>query len=151
MSFNLGAGLQGFGGAVQSVFGALGDQSEASAYRTAASIASGNAQITATSTAIQEAQAQRKLFQVSGAQQAEVAGAGFSASGSSADIFRNTATQGALNKELLYMQGRITENSYEAQAASYTSMAKAASGSGILGAITGVAKAGLGVASAFGF
>ncbi len=146
MAQDWGAGLSGLGGAVGSLFGASGDKAEASAYRTAASIAAGNAQITQQSVGIQQTQAQRKIFQVEGAQQAEVGGAGFAQTGSAGDLLRSTAQQGSLTHQLIQAQGQIQVNSFQEQASSYQAMAKAAdmaAGGGIFGGLLKGASAAL--------
>lgn len=126
------------GGAVSSIFGGIGDLSEASAYGKAANYAGQNAEIEQQSTAIQAMQAQRKITQTTGQEQAQVAGAGFANSGSSADLLRSSAEQGALTKNLIQEQGAITQNGYLEAQAQYQGMqgaAQAAAGGGILGGI----------------
>lgn len=139
------------GGAVSGLFGAAGDKAEAKAYSLASSYALQNAKITEASTQIQEAQAQRKIFQTTGAQQAQVASAGFASSGSSVDLLRSSMQQGSLQKSLIREQGLINENGYQEEAARYQGMAsaaqKAAAGSGIGGILKGIA----GIASFIGF
>ncbi len=61
-----------------------------------------------------------------GTTQADVAGAGFSMSGSAADIMRDSASQGALTHAVLGQQGLINEAGYKEQAASDNTMATAA-------------------------
>ena len=114
------------GGAVNDLFGAAGDTSEGNAYGEAASYDKLNAQITQQATGIAETQAQRQLYQVQGGTQAQVGGAGFANSGSSMDILRSSAQQGALQKQLIQAQGQITSNGYEAEAQHYSAMQKAA-------------------------
>jgi hypothetical protein len=99
---------------------------EGQSYGQAASLAALNAQYTAQSTAIQEAQASRTLFTTLGTQAATAAGAGSSGGGSAADILRNSSQQGALNAAVLQQQGLITEAGYTEQAASYNLMQSAA-------------------------
>jgi hypothetical protein len=105
---------------------AKGDEAEQQQYSDAAALARQNAQFTATSTAIQEAQAQREVYMNTGRTESEVAGAGFAMSGSGLDVLRSSAAQGSLQKAVLGQQGLITEAGYNEQATAYTSMASAA-------------------------
>lgn len=121
------------GGAVSDLFGASshrskaeGDRLEAQNYDLASGLATQNEKFTETSTAIKQAQLDRSIYQTIGGQQADVAGAGFAASGSSLDLLRDSAQQGALTKAVAGQQGLITEAGYTEQAQSYTTMAKAA-------------------------
>lgn len=103
-----------------------GDLQEGAAYGEAAGLADVNAQYTAQSTAIQQAQADRTLFLSTGETKADVASSGFSEGGSAGDILRASASQGALNRAALGQQGLITEAGYQEQASSYRSMQTAA-------------------------
>ncbi len=121
------------GGAVSDLFGsfadqykAQGDRIEAANYRQAAAFADQNVIYTQWSTNIKEAQQDREITKTLGETTADVAGAGFAASGSSLDILRDSASQGALTKAVLGEQGLITEAGYQEQAASYRNMADAA-------------------------
>lgn len=152
-----------FGGAVSDLFAASGDQSkatgdriEAQDYDLASTLATQNEAFTETSTAIKQAQTDRQIYQTMGGVTANTAGSGFAASGSSLDVLRDSAAQGALTKAVAGQQGLIAEAGYNEQAKSYTNMAdaaniaadaadKAASGSTISGILKGVA----GVASLF--
>lgn len=145
------------GGAVSDLFAAdshrakaTGLRIQADNYDLASDLATQNAKFTETSTAIKQAQLDRSIFQTVGGQQADIAGAGFAASGSALDLLRDSAAQGALTKAVAGQQGLITEAGYEQQAKSFTNMAKAsrvaavaednaASGSGIMAAIKGAA------------
>jgi hypothetical protein len=156
LNWNAGA-FSSAGGAVSDLFAAsadrakgAGDRIEAQNYDLASSLATQNEKFTETSTAIKESQQQRELMFNLGGQQADTAGAGFAASGSSLDILRDSASQGALTHAVLGQQGLITEAGYTEQAQSYTNMAgaarmaadaadKAAEGSTITGIIKGVA------------
>lgn len=128
-----GATFSDAGGAVSDIFAgfgaaskAQGDQIEAQNYGLAAGYASEEEQYAATSTAIQEAQAERESYRTISGQQADVAGAGFAASGSALDLLRSSAQQGAMQQAVLGQQGLITEQGYQEQAASYTNMQQAA-------------------------
>jgi hypothetical protein len=121
------------GGAVSDLFGASADKAkaqgdfiEAQDYTLASQLADQNEQFTETSTAIKTAQADRNLYLTIGGQKADVAGAGFAASGSALDLLRSSASQGALNRAVLGQQGLIQEAGYKEQAQSYQNMSQAA-------------------------
>jgi hypothetical protein len=129
---------------------AEGNRVEAENYDLASDLSLKNARYTEQSTAIKQAQLDRENYKVLGGQAADVAGAGFAASGSALDLMRESASQGALTKAVGQQQGLITEEGYQEQAQSYQNMAKAArlaaeaednaaTGSEITGAIKGVA------------
>jgi hypothetical protein len=103
-----------------------GDIAEGQAYGKAAELARENAAFTEQSTAIQEMQATRNLTLNLGAQRAAAASSGFEASGSALDVLRDSAAQGALQKQVLQQQGLITEAGYKEQGESYDIMSKAA-------------------------
>lgn len=123
---NLGAAASDVGAYFGSQAKQAFDIAEQQSYEEAATLASQNEQYTQTSTAIQEAQANRQLLLGQGKTQAEVAGGGFSLSGSALDIMRSGAQQGALQKAVIGQQGLITEAGYKEQAQSLTTMAAAA-------------------------
>jgi hypothetical protein len=121
------------GGAVSDLFAASADQSkaagdriEAQDYDLASSLATQNEKFTETSTAIKQAQLDRSIYQTIGGVTADTAGSGFAASGSSLDVLRDSAAQGALTKAVAGQQGLITEAGYTEQATSYSNMANAA-------------------------
>jgi hypothetical protein len=94
--------FKGIGAGVSDIFAgfgaetkAAGDILEGQLYSRAAQLAEQNAQFTKMSTDIQEAQANRELLLSQGRTEAEVAGAGFAASGSALDILRSSAAQGS--------------------------------------------------------
>jgi hypothetical protein len=126
------------GSSVSDLFGAAGDAAEASAYGKAAAIAGQNAEISKQSTAIQQSQASRQIYQSLGGINAAAAGNGLAEGGSAGAIYRSSAYQGALTKQLIGRQGLINENSFLAEQASYTGMqsaANAASAGGVFGGI----------------
>ena len=130
------------GGAISDLFGGIGDLTEASGYNTAAGIAQSNEKLEATSTAIQEAQADRAIYQQQGTAAAGYAGSGLAMSGSAQDVLRAGAQQGALKKQVLAVQGGISEANYAEQAQSFSQMASTATtaaagsfGSGLLSAV----------------
>jgi hypothetical protein len=113
-----------FGG-IGLLYKAKGSRLEAQQYDKAAGLARLNKQFAETSTEIKVAQEQRDIFKQVGEQQADVAAAGFEASGSALDLLRESASQGALAKAVIGQQGLIEEAGYEEQAQSYDLMAKA--------------------------
>lgn len=128
-----GSLFSGFGGAVADLFSASGlklkaegTEKEAEAYDEAARLADLNVQFSKTSTEIKEAQTERTIFQTISGQQADIASAGFGNSGTALDLFRDSASQGALTKAVVSQQGLIQEASYEEQAKSYRLMSEAA-------------------------
>lgn len=114
------------GQAIQDLFQNRGASAEANSYSSAALLAEQNAQLASASTKIQETQLARQIFQSEGTQITDVAGAGFTESGSALDLLRSSAQQGSLAKSLTNIQGAINENSYAAQAGAYEGAAKAA-------------------------
>lgn len=126
-----------FGGAASDLFAGFGDQSkaagdfaEAENYDEAAALATQNEKFAETSTALKVAQQNRELTQTIGGQEADVAGAGFSESGSSLDLLRDSASQGALTHAAINQQGEITEAGYTEQATTFSNMATAATNAG---------------------
>jgi hypothetical protein len=90
--------FSGLSGAAQDIAGYFGtevrgkfDIAEQQSYQEAAVLARQNEQFTVMSTAIQENQADRELYTALGRTRAEVAGAGFSLSGSGLDILPSCA------------------------------------------------------------
>jgi hypothetical protein len=155
--------ISGFAGAASDLFAASGHRSkaqgdliEAQNYDLAAGLATQNEKFAETSTAIKEAQIDRENAKMIGGQAADVAGAGFAASGSALDLMRDSAAQGALTHAVAGEQGLIQEAGYTEQAQSYQNMSvaahmaadaenTAATGSTITGILKGVA----GMASLF--
>lgn len=125
-------------GLISDIFGTIGAAEEAAAYNKASGLATLNAKITKESTAIQETQASRQIFQTIGAQKAAVGGAGFAASGSAQDLLRSSVSQGALQKQVIEQQGLINENGYLAQAAAYTGQSAAATATAISDGISSI-------------
>ena len=105
---------------------ARGSEFEKKNYLLAADYAEQNVKFTEQSTAIKLAQNQRDITKTIGGQQAQVAGAGYAASGTALDLLRESASQGALTQQVLAAQGQITEAGYKQQAQSYQNMASAA-------------------------
>lgn len=135
---------------------AQGDLVEAQNYGLAETYANQEAAYTATSTAIQQTQADRQIYQGMSTARADVAGGGFAASGSGLDLLASSAQQGALQKAVLGQQGLITEAGYQEQAQSYGNMEAAANmaasaekTAGIGDWITGGVKVAAGIATLF--
>lgn len=125
--------FQDLGGAVSDIFNyeAAGYKEQAlqfeeQNYEAAGQLALQNEQFTKTSTAIKQQQSDRELYQSLGKTRSAVAGAGLDLSGSSLDILRESAQQGAATRAVIGQQGLITEAGYQEQATSYENMAKAA-------------------------
>jgi hypothetical protein len=123
----------GIGGAVGDIFGAFGswelakgNRASAGFYRQGAGLARENATLAKVSADIQEFQEGRKIYKAIGGQQADVAGAGFAASGTALDLLRDSTAQGALAKGLIDLQGHIQENAYMQQAFAMDAQAQAA-------------------------
>ena len=163
-AFNLNtAGFNTLGGAASDLFSGLGhaakakyDFSEAQNYDLAAELATKNEEFTKTSTAIKQAQQARETSMLLGGQQADVASAGFQESGSSLDLLRDSAAQGALTHAVAGQQGLITEAGYQEQAQSYHTMSTAATEAGnaekdaaSFSNVTAILKGVAGVASLF--
>lgn len=132
MAFGVGT-INSIGGAVNDLFAADAHKSKAKGLRIEAEnydLASGyalkNEKFVETSTAIKQAQMDREIYKTIGGQQADIAGAGFAASGSAIDLMRESAAQGALTKAVGEQQGLITEEGYQVQAKSYANMGAAA-------------------------
>lgn len=132
MAFGTGT-IGSLGGAVQDIFGseahklkAQGLRLEAQNYDEASVFARQNAEFAKISTGMKLAQQDREIYKTLGGIEADVAGAGFAASGSGLDILRDSASQGALLKAAASTQGLIQEEGYQVQSRSYTRMGEAA-------------------------
>lgn len=133
----LGAAGDLFGG----IMGDIGESDAASAYKKAAAYAAENADVAQRSGDIQEAQARRQVYQSVSGQQADLAGAGVTAGGSSQYLRRASIQQGGMTQALIQDQTKINVQGFEAEEAADKGQAAAASaqgtsdlGSGILGA-----------------
>lgn len=132
MAFGSGT-INSVGGAVSDLFAASAHEAkakglriEAQNYDLSSEFSLKSEKFTEVSTAVKQAQLDRENFQMIGGQQADVAGAGFAASGSALDLMRDSAQQGALTKAIGSEQGLITEEGYKVQAQSYKNMSDAA-------------------------
>ncbi len=105
---------------------AQGDLIEQQNYQLAAKYAQQEALFSEMSGRIQQMQETREISKSLGATVADVAGAGFATSGSAIDLLRESASQGALVKQVSEYQSNITTAGYKEQAQSYSNMAAAA-------------------------
>lgn len=105
---------------------AQGNLAEASNYDIAGELAAKNLRFTEASTAIKQTQLDRSITLAQGSIAAETAGSGLKTSGSSLDVLRDSAEQGALTKQVAGSQGLITEAGYEEQRQSFATMSGAA-------------------------
>src|SRR4051812_24601285 len=131
MAFGSGT-ISSIGSAVNDLFSAdahrtkaQGLRLEAGNYDLAAGYANQNEKFTELSTGIKQSQLDRDLYKTIGGMGADVAGAGFAASGSALDLMRDSAAQGALIKAVGAEQGLITEEGYQVQAQTYQNMGAA--------------------------
>lgn len=102
---------------------AQGDLVEGTNYDLAAGLARQNEQFTEQSTAVKQMMSDRQIQLGIGQEEAGIAGAGFANSGSALDLLRSSASQGALQKQLIGQQGLITEAGQNEQAQAYTNLA----------------------------
>ena len=133
---NVAAGSNTFndlGGAVSDIFNyeATGYKEQAlqfeqQNYDAAAVLAGQNEQFAKTSTAIKQQQSDRELYMSLGRTQAGVANAGLAAGGSSLDLLRSSAQEGATTRAAIGQQGLVQEAGYAEQQQSYQNMAAAA-------------------------
>jgi len=119
------------GAAVKDIFTGFSDDAlikgynaAAGGFDTAASLARQNAEIEKQSTAIKTMQAERQIYKTLGGQQADVAAAGFGASGSALDLLADSTRQGELTKHLITQQGQINVNNFQEQATAYAVQAE---------------------------
>ena len=138
-----------FGGAAQAIFGGLASQQSAGTYRQAADIAGQNAVYAKEGADIRTYQLGRKAFQATSGQQADIAGAGFSAGGSALDLLRDSTTQGHLATAASQIQGSIDVNTYKQSQVAYEGEAAAADKQATGDFIGGAFKLVAGVASLF--
>ncbi len=103
-----------------------GDLLEADSYDKAQALALQNEKFTEQSTAIQQAQSDRSIYQATGAIRANVGASGLQMSGSATDVLADSARQGELQKQVLGYQGLMTEAGYTEQAETYANMSGAA-------------------------
>lgn len=114
------------GSAVSDLFGgfaaikaAKGLKAGAALYDEASQFSALNAVLAGQQTKVSQVQADRQIYQTVGGQEADVAGAGFTAGGSALDILRSSAQQGALTRQVIGQQGLIKKEGFEQEAKSY--------------------------------
>ena len=137
-SIPLASGIGAAGDLISGIFGAIGDEDEAKAYRKAEQFAAQNAVIAQEAGDIKQEQAKRAIFKVAGAQAAGYAGAGLTGGGSAQEVMRDTVSQGALEKAIIGEQTQINVLGYKEQSAQFAGMAgaaHAAAGGSLLGGI----------------
>lgn len=134
------------GSGAADIFSGIGDLLSADAYSDAADLAGKNAKLTARMTAIDEMRKTREAYMAIGGQQADIAAAGFSLSGSAIDLMKASMQQSSLDKTLIAVGGQIQKNQFKLQQGLYEAQADAATASGIGGIITGGLKLAAGAA-----
>lgn len=104
------------GGAVDSLFTGIGASEAAGSYKKSAKALRVNAKLEEESFNIKRAMLGRQIYGTLGGQKADVAAAGFKASGSGLDLLRDSAAQGALAKAALGLQKDIAVKNWNDQA-----------------------------------
>lgn len=84
---------------------------------------------------------QRKAYQVLGAEEAAVAGSGFSMSGTALDLLHSSVANASLDANLIATRGELEAHGYAAQATADKSAATTALVEGGVGAVSSLAKA----------
>jgi hypothetical protein len=130
-----GGALKGLG----SVFGAIGDFQEGTAYSTAAKEAFHNQYLSTLQGKIEQSQSQRQVNLVSGQEASSYTGNGLALQGSASAVMRNTAQQGALQHAIIGMKAGAQSEGYLEQGDQFKKMAQAADIAGVGGLINGVA------------
>jgi hypothetical protein len=132
MAFDLG----GFGGGVGQM---QSSKASAAGYAASARSLREAARLTAISTKLKLAQADREIYKVTGGARADIAASGLAASGSALDVIRSNAQQGGLQKAVTGLQGQIEYTGLIGQAEQAEAQAKAAKkgGKGGIGSIIG--------------
>lgn len=143
----MSSGVNSLGGAVSDFFSAAGAAKSVGLYKGAADQAAENVRTSAESTLLTDIAAQRKIEKTLGAQQAQVAHAGFAESGSALDLLSESVTQGALNRAVIGVQGQIEQGQFKAQEQAAETEAAAARGAATGAMIGGVVKGITGVAT----
>src|SRR4051812_4198634 len=80
---------------------ARGNEVEGQNYLLASTLSRQNQEYTAEFTAMKQTMADRQIYQGIGAETAQITGAGLKLSGSALDLLRDSAAQGALQKEII--------------------------------------------------
>src|SRR6185312_14755975 len=114
------------------------DLFSAGGYEQAAKLADKNAALVKLSTGIQEDQATRKAYELTGKTEAAAGANNLSLSGSAMDVMKANASQMSLQKNLTALQGQIDVNAWLEKAAADKGAAEAATASGIGGILGGI-------------
>lgn len=137
------------GTGVQDLFAAHGAAGDAAALDKAAGLEETNAKLASASKDIQHVAAARDIYKVLGGQRSDIAGAGFTLSGSGGDIVRASAQQGAITQSLIETQGQIDIAGHNAAASSLHSQASSARNASKASGFGGLLNIGLGLLTAF--
>lgn len=132
------AGITAAGDLLGGLFGAIGSEAEADAYKKAAKYAHQNAIISQEAGDIKLEQTGRQIFKTIGSQKAGYASAGLTGGGSAQEVLRSSVSQGALEKAIVTEQTNINVIGYLSQEAQFKGMAAAAdaaAGGSLLGGI----------------
>ena len=126
---------------------AQGDTSEASAYGSAADIASANARLAQIAGQVQQAQTQLQINQTIGSQRAAVAANGFAESGSALSLLRSSTQQGLLQQQVIGINSQEQAAGYLEQAAASTAEQAAATGAASSATALSASETAIGTAS----
>jgi hypothetical protein len=144
---SIAGAFSSFGASVGDLFASQGDAAQAQSFGQAAAIAEQNASFYAESGAIQQQQLGQQVFRSQSATQADTAGNGLRLSGSSQDVLRAGAQQGALAQATVSLQTRLNIDASQEQADAYTGEENAAKAAGAAAGFGGIGSALAGVAS----
>jgi hypothetical protein len=131
--------MSGLGDLFSGIGGLFAGMAESKGYKESADYYRQAAAITEQSTGLKVLAQNRQNYQVAGAGMAAAGASGIKSTGSAAAVMRSNAQQGSLSRSLIAEQGKIEEESYNAQAAQAEAQAQASESSGIFGAIGGIA------------
>lgn len=123
----LDADFGALGNAADSLFTGIGASQAAGSYKKSAKALRQNAKLEEESFNIKRAMLDRQIYGAIGGQKADVAAAGFKASGSGLDLIRDSAAQGALAKAALGLQKDIAVKNWKDQASAASDSAAAES------------------------
>ena len=143
------SGLGTIGAGIGDLFDAAMSKDAAKSLDVAGTMEETNAKIAKASIGIQHAAIARDIYKVTGGQRADIAGGGFTLSGSALDVMQDSARQGSLAQSLVQNQGMIEVQAHEIQA--YTLHAQAAQARAQAAASTfgGIVNIGLGILGLF--
>lgn len=142
-----GQGLGGMnfgslGSGISDLFSGMGSLSSAKAYKLASTYATQEERVAQQSLKIQQTQLGRQVYQTLGAQEAGVAGGGFSETGRARSLLASSSQQANLAHQVTQMQGENQIAGYDEQAKAYTAMkdaANQAANGSFLGGALGIA------------